>query len=246
MSGHSRWSQIKHKKGVADTRKGQAYTKLSNLISVAAASGADPESNFKLRLAIQKAKEAGMPNTNVERSIARGSGQLAGQKMEEITYEGYGPGGVAILIEAATDNRNRAAAEVRSTLSKHGGRLGETGSVAYQFDQLGVIIVKTADIETAGLTAIEAGADDFEEGDGELVVYTQPKQLDQVKKNLELAGLEIRSSELSYRNLNTVKITDPKVAGQLAKIMDALEDLDDVTATFANFDIPAEILESIV
>lgn len=245
MSGHSKWASIKHKKAIVDSRRGQAFTKLANLIAVAARSGADPEMNFKLRLAIQKAKEASMPAANIERAIKKGSGQLGGEQVEEIVYEGYAPGGVAVLIEVATDNRNRTAAEVRSTLTKHGGRLAEPGSVAYQFQQRGVIIVKTDDIEAAGLEAIEAGAEDFEEGEGELVVYTQPRDLDKVKKALETSGLEIANAELSYRNQSTVKITDPKVAGQITRILDALEELDDVTSTYANFDIPAEILESL-
>lgn len=245
MSGHSKWASIKHKKAIVDSRRGQAFTKLANLVAVAARDGADPDTNFKLRLAIQKAKEGGMPNTNIDRSIARGSGQLGGDQMEEIVYEGYGPGGAAILIDVATDNRNRTASEVRSTLTKHGGRLGETGSVMYQFEHMGVIILETTDLEQASLDAIESGAQDIEEGSNEVIVYTAPKDLDSVRQQLSAAGYGIRTAELSYRNKTTVEVTDPKTAGQLAKIMDSLEELDDVTATYANFDIPADILESL-
>lgn len=245
MSGHSKWASIKHKKAIVDSRRGQAFTKLANLVAVAAREGADPETNYKLRLAVQKAKESGMPNANIERSIARGSGQLGGSQIEEFTYEGYGPGGAAIMIEVATDNRNRTAAEVRSTLSKHGGRMGESGSVAYQFNKQGVITVKADDSEAAGLAAIEAGAEDFEEGGNELVVYTKPQELDRVKTKLKDEGFEILNSELSYRNLNTVHITDQKTASQLTKLLDSLDELDDVTQTYSNFDIPTEILEAI-
>ncbi len=233
MSGHSRWSQIKYKKGVADSRKGQAYTKLANLIALAAKSGADPATNFKLRLAVQKAKEAGMPNTNIERSIARGSGAAGGAAIEAVTYEGYGPGGAAILVQAATDNRNRTAAEVRSAFTKHGGRLGEAGSVAYQFETKGVINLETTAVEAAQLAAIEAGATDVED----LTVYTAPADLEPVKAKLAAAGYAVESAEVEQVPKQTMTVTDTKTAASLMKTMEALEELDDVTETFSNFDI---------
>jgi YebC/PmpR family DNA-binding regulatory protein len=245
MSGHSKWAGIKHQKGIADARRGQAFTKLANLITVAAKQGGgEPEMNFRLRLAIQKAKAANMPMANIERSIKRGTGELAGAQMEEVTYEGYGPGGVAVMVEAATDNRNRAASEIRNAFSKHGGRLGESGSVAYQFDQKGVIALKSPDLETATLAAIEAGADDIEEEDGGLLVYTAPGQLESVRANLAADGYDIESAELSRIPKTTVAVSDPKTAATLMKLMHALEDLDDVSATAANFDIPPELMES--
>lgn len=245
MSGHSKWAQIKHKKAITDSRKGQAYTKLANMISVAARAGADPATNFKLRLAVQKAKEEGMPNANIERSIAKGSGQLGGQVIEEIVYEGYGPGGIAIMIETATDNRNRTVADVRSTLSKHGGRLGETGSVAFQFIQRGVVVVKPADFEQAELDAIETGAEDFEQDSDALLIYTKPTELELVRKNLVDAGYEVESAELSYVSQSRVLVTDAKVAEQIIRLMTTLEELDDVTATNSNFEIDEKIATSI-
>lgn len=244
MSGHSKWSTIKHKKGAADAKRGAAFTKLANLISVAARSGADPDMNFKLRLAINKAKAASMPLANIDRAIKRGSGQLGGTALEEIMYEGYGPGGVAVLVEVATDNRNRTAADVRSAFSKHGGRLGETGSVAYQFNQKGVVVISAQDLEEATLAAIEAGADDIEAGDGELIVYTAPTELDAVRRQLSEAGYEVTTSELTFQPKTTVAITEPKAAQTLMKLMDALDELDDVTSTYANFDMADELIEA--
>src|SRR4051812_21777214 len=169
MSGHSKWATIKHQKAAKDARRGASFTKFANLISVAARQGADAETNFRLRIAVDKAKKAGVPNANIDRAIKRGSGQDGGVAFEEILYEGYGPGGVAIMVEAATDNRNRTASDVRSSFSKHGGSLGTTGSVAYQFQQRGVIIIPASDLEQATLDAIEAGAEDVDEGDGQLI-----------------------------------------------------------------------------
>lgn len=245
MSGHSKWASIKHQKGVTDARRGQAFTKIANLISVAVKQGGpDPEMNFKLRLAIAKAKSANMPTANIERSIKKGSGQLGGEQVEEITYEGYGPGGVAIMAAVATDNRNRTAAEVRSAFTKHGGRMGETGSVAYQFDQKGIMNIKTTDVETAELDAIEAGADDIDEQAGGVTVYTSPTALESVRAKLVDAGYEIESAELAFLPKSTVAVTDPKSASTLMKLMDALDELDDVTDTYANFDISDEAMEA--
>jgi YebC/PmpR family DNA-binding regulatory protein len=239
MSGHSKWAGIKHQKAIVDARRGQAFTKLANLIAVAARAGVDPEMNFKLRLAINQARAANMPTANIERAVKKGSGQLGGEQISEILYEGYGPGGVAILVQVTTDNRNRAASEVRSAFTKHGGRLGETGSVAYQFDQKGTITFKTNDAETATMDAIEAGAEDIDDDQaGELTVYTAPTQLDAVRSKLSESGYQVESAELAYVPKTTVTVSDAKTAATLMRLMDALEDLDDVTATYANFDIP--------
>ncbi len=237
MSGHSKWATIKHKKGIKDARRGAAFTKFANLISVAARSGGDPATNFKLRLAVEGAKRAGVPNTNIDRAIAKGSGAAGGAQIEEITYEGYGPGGVAVLVQTATDNRNRTGAEVRSAFTKHGGSLGTAGSVAYQFDQKGVINIETADFEKATLDAIEAGADDIDEGEGEITVYTTPNQLETVRSNLAAAGYNADTAELQFIPKTTVAVDD-KAATTLMKLMDALDELDDVTGTAANFELP--------
>ncbi|MBW3538241.1 YebC/PmpR family DNA-binding transcriptional regulator [Candidatus Parcubacteria bacterium] len=245
MSGHSKWASIKHKKAITDSRRGQAFTKLANLVSVAAKQGGpDPEMNFRLRLAVDKAKAANMPMANIERAIKKGSGQLGGDQMEEITYEGYGPGGVAVLVEVATDNRNRTAADVRSAFTKHGGSLGTTGSVAYQFDQKGVLSMKVSDIDQATLDAIEAGAEDIEEDEGVITVYTAPTQLEAVRSALVACGYDIETAELARVPKNTVAVSDPKTAATLMKLMDALDELDDVTATHANFDMAEEAMEA--
>ncbi len=246
MSGHSKWHSIKHQKGIADARRGAVFTKLANAIALATKKGgADPEMNFSLRLAIQKAKAANMPAANIERSIKRGSGQLGGDQIEEITYEGYGPGGAALIIETATDNRNRTGPEVRTALSKSGGRLADAGSVVYQFDQRGIIRFEPKDLEEATLDAIEAGADDVESEDTELVVYTVPKQLNAVQTKLTEMGYNIKSSELAYIAKNTVLIEDEKTAQQLLRLMDTLEEMDDVTTTHANFDFSDKLSESL-
>jgi YebC/PmpR family DNA-binding regulatory protein len=246
MSGHSKWHSIKHQKAAADAKRGAAFTKLANAVSLAAKKGGpDAETNFALRLAIQKAKAANMPAANIERSIKRGSGQLGGDQIEEITYEGYGPGGAAIIIETATDNRNRTGPEIRTILSKTGGRLADAGSVAYQFDQKGVIRLKVDDLETATLDAIEAGADDVDNEDDALVVYTRPNQLYAVQTKLTEMGYNIESAELAYIARQTILIEDAKAAGQLLRLMDALEEMDDVTATHANFDFSDELSESL-
>jgi YebC/PmpR family DNA-binding regulatory protein len=239
MSGHSKWATIKHQKGIKDARRGAAFTKYANLISVAARSGADPAMNFRLRLAIDKAKKAGVPNNNIERSIARGAGTDGGAALEEVLYEGYGPGGVALMVMTATDNRNRTAAEVRSAFTKHGGSLGTAGSVAYQFAQKGIIEIKAKDSEQATLDAIEAGAEDIDEIEDGLIVYTAPTDLDSVRKNLTDAGYEVESAELSYIPGNMVAV-EGKPAETVGKLMDALDELEDVTDTYTNAELPEE------
>lgn len=245
MSGHSKWASIKHQKAIKDARRGASFTKFANLISVAARAGADPATNFKLRLAIDSAKKAGVPNANIDRAVKRGSGQDGGGQFEEVTYEGYGPGGVAIIVETATDNRNRTAPDVRSAFNKHGGSMGTAGSVAYQFTQRGVIIIAATDLETATLDAIEAGAEDVEEGSSGLIVYTVPTDLDAVRKALTAKGYEIEKAELSFEPNTTIAITGVDVARKLMRLMDALDELDDVTATYANFDIAPELMDQL-
>lgn len=246
MSGHSKWHSIKHQKAAADAKRGAAFTKLANAVAIAAKQGgADPEANFALRLAIQKAKSGNMPSANIERAIKRGTGQLAGEQIEEVVYEGYGPGGVALIIETATDNRNRTGPEIRTALGKSGGRIADIGSVAYQFDQKGVIRLKPADIDAATLDAIEAGAEDVEPEDSELLIYTVANQLKNVQSKLEEMGHKVAESELAYIPQTTIVIDDQKVAGQLMRLMDALDNMDDVTATHANFDLSAEVASSL-
>jgi YebC/PmpR family DNA-binding regulatory protein len=244
MSGHSKWASIKHQKGIKDARRGASFTKFANLISVAARAGADPATNFKLRLAIDSAKKSGVPNANIDRAIRRGSGQDDGGAFEQITYEGYGPGGVAVMVETATDNRNRTGPEVRSAFTKHGGSLGTTGSVAYQFTQRGVIVIGATDLDEATMAAIEAGAEDVEEGEGQLVVFTKPTDLDLVRKALA-AGYTVEKAELSFEPNTTVAITDEATAGKLIRLMDAFDEIDDVTGTYANFDIAPDLMEKL-
>ena len=241
MSGHSKWSTIKRQKGAKDAKRGAIFTKLGNAIAIAARGGADPEMNFSLRLAIDKAKGANMPMANIQRSIDRGSGKLGGETIAEVMYEGYGPGGVAILVECATDNINRTLPDVRSAFVKHGGNLAEKGAVAFQFERKGVIRVKGSGDELT-LQAIDAGAEDVEEENGESVILTDPKQLAQVRDNLRQQNLEILDAELAYVPKNSVEITDEATAGKIIRLMEALDELDDVTATHTNFDIPEGVL----
>ena len=236
MSGHSKWSTIKRQKGAKDAARGAVFTKLGNNIAVAARAGADQEMNFALRLSIDKAKAANMPAANIQRSIDRGSGKLGGEQIQEVMYEGYGPGGVAILVECATDNLNRTYPEVKLAFSKNGGNIAEKGAVAFQFDRKGMIRVNGTGDELM-LQALDAGAEDVQEEDGESVIYTDSKDLAKVRDNLKEQGLEISEAELTYVPNNTVEVTDPEVARKIMKVMDALESLDDVSNTHVNFDI---------
>jgi YebC/PmpR family DNA-binding regulatory protein len=245
MSGHSKWASIKHQKGIKDARRGASFTKYANLISVAARAGADLGLNFKLRMAVDSARKAGVPNANIDRAIKRGSGQDGGGVFEEITYEGYGPGGVAVIVETATDNRNRTGPEVRSAFTKHGGTLGTPGSVAYQFTQRGVIVIPATDIDAATMDAIEAGAEDVEEGDGELIVFTKPTELDAVRKGLVEHKYDVQKAELSFEPNTHVEVTDEATARKLMRLMDAFDDLDDVTNTYSNFDISPQLMEQL-
>lgn len=241
MSGHSKWSTIKRQKGAKDAARGALFTRLGNAIAVAARSGADPEMNFSLRLAIDKAKAANMPMTNVQRSIDRGSGKLGGAQIQEVMYEGYGPGGVAILVECATDNINRTYPEVRLAFSKHGGNIAEKGAVAFQFDHKGMIRV-TGSGDDILLAALDAGAEDVQEEGDESVIYTAPTDLAKVRDSLKAADLAIVEAELTYVPNNTVEINDAATAGKIMRLMDALEEQDDVVNTHVNFDITEEVL----
>jgi YebC/PmpR family DNA-binding regulatory protein len=245
MSGHSKWASIKHQKGVKDARRGASFTKFAALISVAARQGADPATNFQLRLAVDLARKSSVPNANIERAIRRGAGLDGATAFEEVVYEGYGSGGAAVIVEAATDNRNRTGPDVRAAFSKHGGALGTPGSVLYQFTQRGVVVVPAKDLDAATMDAIEAGAEDVEEGDGELIVYTKPTELDAVRKGLAEKGYHAERAELSFEPNTTVTVTDEATARKLMRLMDALDDLDDVTNTYANFDIAPELMEQL-
>jgi YebC/PmpR family DNA-binding regulatory protein len=240
MSGHSKWSTIKRQKGAKDAARGAIFTKLGSAIAIAARSGTDPETNFALRLAVDKAKAANMPLANIQRAIDRVKDKSAAQ-LQEILYEGYGPGGVAILVECATDNINRTYPEVRLAFSKHGGNIAEKGAVAFQFDHKGMIRVKGAGDDVM-MQAIEAGADDIQEEDGESVIYTAATALAKVRDALREQGLEVLEAELTYVPNNTIEITDEATAGKIMRLMDALEDCDDVTNTHVNFDIDESLL----
>jgi len=247
MSGHSKWSQIKYKKAITDAQKGRLFTKLANAITLAAREGGDPEANFKLKAAIEKAKEQNMPTANIERAIKRGTGELEGARIEETTYEGYGPAGVALIISVITDNKNRAVSEIRNILNKAGGKLGQPGSVAYLFEQKGVIHleVDSASQEEAELLAIDAGAEDISNEGNNLFVYTKPNELFLVKKNLEAKGPKVVSASLSMEPKTTVKVVDLERARQVLKMMDALDECQDVANVYANFDIPDEVLHQV-
>jgi len=244
MSGHSKWAQIKRQKAATDARKGQAFTKLGREIAIAARHGGpDPNTNFRLRLAVQHARDANMPVENIERAIKRAVGGGEGSQIEEVTYEGYGPGGAALLVAVATDSRNRAIAEVRSAFSRGGGNLGESGCVAWMFDQLGVIEVEPGkmDPDELALYAIDAGATDVKTDDGRVEVQTDPTSLDEVRAALE-SKAKVLSAEISMVPKATVPL-DEKDALQLLKLMDRLEELDDVQKVYTNAEITDELIE---
>lgn len=236
MAGHSKWAQIKRQKGVNDAKRGALFTKLGHTIAIAARGGADPDTNFSLRLAIDKAKAANMPMNNIQRSVDRGSGKLGGDQIQEVMYEGYGPGGVAILVECATDNINRTYPMVKLAFSKHGGNIAEKGAVAYQFERKGVIRVKGSGDELI-MKALEAGAQDAEEDEQELLIYTNPKELAKVRDALSNAQVEIVEAELTYVPNTNVAIDDQATTGKIMRLMQALEDVDEVINTHVNFDI---------
>lgn len=235
MAGHSKWSTIKRQKGANDAKRGAVFTKIGNQIAVAARGGTDPTMNASLAMVIEKAKAANMPLANIQRAIDRVADKNAAA-LEEITYEGYGPGGIGIIIETATDNRNRTYPEVRTILTKNGGNMAEPGSVAFQFTRKGVIRVEGSG-EEALLTVLDAGADDAVEEDGEIVVYTDAKELAQVRDALKAADMTVKDTELAYVPNNTIEITDAEVARKAMKLMDLIDELDDVVNVHSNFEV---------
>jgi len=245
MSGHSKWSSIKHQKAVTDARRGQLFTKLTREIIVTVRQGgSDPEMNFRLRLAVQKARDNNMPLDNIERAIKRGSGTLEGATLVEMVLEGYGPGGTAILMQALTDNRNRTLQEVRNTFSCYGGSLGESGCVAWLFDSKGLISVKTdgSDADELALQAIDAGAEDVKIENAYVEIYTKPEELETVRAALEQMNLPIASAELSMVPKTIVEL-EGKTALQALRLLDKLEELDDVQHVSSNADFPDSVLE---
>ncbi len=239
MSGHSKWSTIKREKGAKDAKRGAVFTKIGNQIAIAARSGIDPATNSALSMAIEKAKQANMPVANIQRAIDRVADKSAAA-LEEATYEAMGPGGVGIIIETATDNKNRTFPEVRTALTKNGGRIADAGSVMFQFTRKGVITVAAAGEDTL-LTILDAGAEDVAEEDGESIVYTDQKELAKVRGALVEAGLPITGAELQYVANTSIAIDDAEVAHKVLKVLDALDDLDDVTNVHTNADIQVEV-----
>jgi YebC/PmpR family DNA-binding regulatory protein len=250
VSGHSKWSSIKHKKGAADAKRGKLFTKLSRAIIAAAKEGGpDPAGNLALQNAIEKARSYSMPKDNIERAIAKGSGADAdGAHFETVVYEGYGPEGVAILVEALTDNRNRTASDVRHLFTKYGGNLGATGAVAWQFERKSVVLVSAdgVDEDALVLTAAEGGADDVELDGSTYQVTTAPDELRTVREALEAAGYVIESAELSMIPKSTVDISDEAAARKVVRLVEGLEEADDVQEVYANFDISQALLEAVV
>ncbi|MGB4337986.1 MAG: YebC/PmpR family DNA-binding transcriptional regulator [Bacillota bacterium] len=250
MSGHSKWANIKHKKAKADAQRGAAFTKVSREIAVAVKQGgADPEANFRLRMAIQAARAVNMPNESIQRAIKRASGEGDAENYEEVVYEGYGPHGVALMVEATTDNRNRTASDVRYLFSRHGGNLGESGCVSWMFQRKGEITVKAETFTQGGedemmLIALEAGAEDLKLEDGSYVITTSVEELDGVRRNLEAAGVQVESASLVRVPTNVVTL-GLNEARSILKLVDALDDHDDVQNVFGNFDIPDEVLEQL-
>jgi len=245
MSGHSKWSQIKHQKGVADARRGQLFTKLAREIIVATRQGgSNPEANFRLRLAIQRARDSNMPLDNIERAIKRGSGETEGASLVEMVLEGYGPGGAAILVQALSDNRNRTLQDVRNIFSRHGGSLGESGCVAWLFESRGLITVDTGnlDAEELALDAIDAGAEDVKVENSYVEIYTKPGELEMVRAALEQENLAIASAGLSMVPKTIVELAE-KPALQTLKLLDKLEELDEVQHVSSNADFPNSVLE---
>ncbi|GFO60304.1 putative transcriptional regulatory protein [Geomonas silvestris] len=247
MSGHNKWSTIKHKKGAADAKRGKVFTKIIKEITVAAKlGGGDPDGNPRLRTAIDKAKAENMPKDNVERAIKKGVGGMEGVNYEETTYEGYGPGGTAVLVEVMTDNRNRTVSDVRSIFSKCNGNMGESGCVAWLFDKKGLLVFpKSVDFDKLFEASIEAGADDVADEDEQYEVLTDPTAFHEVKTALEAAGFKPENAEITMIPQTMVKL-DGKNAENMLKLMDRLEDNDDVQNVYANFDISAEDMEKMM
>jgi YebC/PmpR family DNA-binding regulatory protein len=250
VSGHSKWANIKHKKAKVDAQKGKVFTKLGKeLIIAARQGGSDPNNNFRLKIAIQAAKSANMPNDNIQRAIQRGAGGADSANFEELTYEGYGPGGIAVMINIMTDNRNKTAGEVRHLFSKNGGNMGETGCVSWMFNSKGEIVLDRSKV-TLGeddlmMVCLEAGAEDLQVEEETAQVLTAPESLEAVRQALLDQGIEVDSASVSLVPENTVEVTDKEQALKIIKLMDLLEDHEDVQNVYANFDIPDEIAEQL-
>lgn len=247
MSGHSKWAQIKRQKGVADAKRGQVFTKLGREITVAARDGADPAGNARLRMALQRAREANMPHDTIDRAIKRGSGAGDGAHYQEITYEGYGPGGTAVLVHALTDNRNRAAAEIRSTFSRNGGNLGETGCVGWLFDNKGIISVEVNghDADELALKAIDAGAQDVQLGDDLVEIFTDSGDLESIRLALESDGVPIADASLQIIPKTSIDLDD-RSAEQVYRLVERLEELDDVQDVYTNTEFSDEVAARLV
>ena len=245
MSGHSKWASIKHKKGAADAKRGQLFTKLIKEITAAArAGGGSVDGNPRLRLALAKAKEGNMPKDNIERAIKKGTGELPGVSYEEVMYEGYAPGGIAVLVEALTDNKNRTTAEIRNLFSKNGGNMAGAGSTAWIFQKKGYILVEKSQVQEEKLMdlALGAGAEDLKSEGTSYEIITNPKDLDAVRSTLEQSGVKSQSAELTMLATSTVPVRDEATAKKVLSFVESLEELDDVNHAYANFDIPDEIL----
>jgi len=248
MSGHSKWHSIRHQKGAADAARGKLFARLARQIEVAARQGGgDPEGNPTLRTMVQKAREASMPKDNIERAIKRGTGELEGVRYEAVTYEGYAPNGVAVLVEVLTDNRNRTGAEVKNIFTRNGGSLAEPGAVAWQFERKGVVILErqAADEDVLMTVALEAGAEDIEDQGDTWQITTAPTDLARVRAALEEAGIPFTTAELTMLPNQSVPLGDATAAKQVLRVVDALEDHDDVQNVYANFDIPDDVLQAV-
>ena len=248
MSGHSKWHSIKHAKGAADAKRGKLFARLARQIEVAArAGGGDIDANPTLRTMVQKARDGSMPKDNIDRAIKRGTGELEGVRYEPITYEGYAPNGVAVLVEALTDNRNRTGQEVKNIFTRNGGSLAEPGAVAWQFERKGILLLEkgAADEETLMLVTVDAGADDIADLGDTWEITTGATDLHSVRDALDSAGIAVSSSDLTMQPSQTVPLPDASAAKSVLRVLDALEENDDVQNVFANFDIPDEVLESV-
>jgi YebC/PmpR family DNA-binding regulatory protein len=246
MSGHSKWSTIKHKKGAADAKRGKVFTRVIKEITVAARlGGGDPDSNPRLRSAITSAKSENMPKENIERAIKKGTGELEGVNYEEVSYEAYGPGGVAVLVECLTDNKNRAVADLKHIMDRHGGSIGEPGCVAWIFKKRGLIVLDRESVDEEKLLelALDAGAEDVQEEESTFEIHTEPSNFEVVRKAVEEAGFTYEMAEVSMVPQNTVRL-EGKQAQQMLNLMEALEDSDDVNNVYANFDIPDDVIEA--
>ena len=247
MSGHSKWAGIKHKKAIVDAKRGAAFTRLSREITIAAREGGgDPEGNFRLRLAVQKARGENMPADKIQAAIDRGTGAGKGEQLEELRYEGYGPAGVAVLVDAMTDNRNRTSASLKHIFNKYGGNLAESGAVGWMFERKGILEVdpKNVDQDEIGLAAIDAGAEDVQVEEGSIEITTQPNDLEAVRNAVDALGVSIENAEITMHPKQTVPVDEDKVASVL-RLLEHLEEDDDVQQVYANFDIPADVLERV-